>query len=409
MKRWLCLSFVTLFLLTSCLADPLPPASGTKQELGEDPPVGSITESGHDTHRDLADGDTSKEITSTETATEDTSTMQDITTAERITTGCETSTEEIETEEITVTREESTSPEETMMEETTMEETTTTQETSPSPEETGAEDTTTQEVPTTPEETGVASETDAPPALGACGLKKGATVVFTGDSIVDCYRGNYSDPTLLGRDYNFVTVINKHLQTKFASDGITVYNTGIGGSTIQDVKNRIQSAVYDLKPDYVFIMLGVNNAWTEDYTIDESIETYKMMLQDIVKKTGAQLFVMTPYLMESPAELFGGPLDRFVEPTAEIRDKICRMLASLDIPDLTVIHTQTILEQLISQYGKTYQELTLDYIHPSESGYGILTQVIANTMGIADFPLDYEFDFSAIDAQYGLNGVEKRP
>ncbi len=260
----------------------------------------------------------------------------------------------------------------------------------------------------TSEESSSAEDTIDPALIGESGLLKDSTVLFNGDSIVDCYRGNYSDPTLLGRDYNFVSAINRYLQTNFASDNITVYNTGIGGWRIQDMQKRAKGYIYDLKPDYVVILLGTNNAWNDTYTIDESIEDYEKMLTDIVKKTGAKLFVMTPYLLESTGQLYGGPLNRFIEPMDEIRDKMCKMIAELDdTMDITVIHTQAIFEQLIANYGKTYQELTIDFIHPSEYCYGVITQVVAQAMGIKDFPMDYEFDFSAIDAKYGLNGVEK--
>ncbi len=256
----------------------------------------------------------------------------------------------------------------------------------------------------TTEEQTSAEETIDPALLGKSGLLKDSTIVFTGDSIVDGYRTNRNDPTDLGSKNNFVSLINTYLQKNFPEDNITVYNTGYSGYTIQDVKSRLKSFVFDLDPDYVIIILGDNNAWNTATSVEMCKADYKAMLEEILEKTDAQIFIIRPYLLESDFQVFNQPLNNFVPKLNQIGDAICEVAAELDLP---VIYSHAAMEQAISKYNLRYDRLTSDGIHPAQLGNKVLAEIIAEAMGIEGYTNKYNFDFSKLDAKFGLNGVKK--
>ena len=44
---------------------------------------------------------------------------------------------------------------------------------------------------------------------------------------------------------------------------------GLSGNTIRDLSDRWDSKYYELKPDWLSIMIGINDVWRQfDFTID---------------------------------------------------------------------------------------------------------------------------------------------
>lgn len=87
------------------------------------------------------------------------------------------------------------------------------------------------------------------------------TIVLYGDSITDMSRDRskpYDDPFSLGIGYsNLVSsYINYHYPNQFK-----VINSGVGGDQITHLITRAPSEVYKYEPDYVSILIGVNDAW----------------------------------------------------------------------------------------------------------------------------------------------------
>ena len=95
-------------------------------------------------------------------------------------------------------------------------------------------------------------------------LQKGSKLVMIGDSITDAGRARpvgegLFDP--LGRGY--VCMVNALLGAVYPERGLRVVNMGCSGNTVRDLKARWQTDVFDLKPDWVSIMIGINDVWRQ--------------------------------------------------------------------------------------------------------------------------------------------------
>ena len=84
-------------------------------------------------------------------------------------------------------------------------------------------------------------------------------ILFQGDSITDCGRDrNVSES--IGTGYPRLTAA----KLGFENPGeYTFYNRGISGNRIVDLYARIKLDIINLKPDYMSILIGVNDVWHE--------------------------------------------------------------------------------------------------------------------------------------------------
>ena len=83
-------------------------------------------------------------------------------------------------------------------------------------------------------------------------------ILFTGDSITACGRDE-NDPASLGHGY--VHLIGRYLIERNPDLNLRLRNTGISGNRSCDLLARWDRDCIDLKPDWVSILIGVNNAW----------------------------------------------------------------------------------------------------------------------------------------------------
>ena len=110
-------------------------------------------------------------------------------------------------------------------------------------------------------------------------------ILLFGDSITDAGRDRESDvsETALGGGY-----------VKFAAQELTagganeVINRGISGHRVVDLYARIKVDCWNLKPDVLSILIGVNDVWHELYhqngvEIDRFEKVYRMLLEDTKK------------------------------------------------------------------------------------------------------------------------------
>ena len=93
-------------------------------------------------------------------------------------------------------------------------------------------------------------------------IPPGSRVLMIGDSITDCGRdrGAPDDtPEALGNGY--VAIANALIAVEGAARKITVANRGISGNTIRDLAARWETDVLALRPDWLTVMIGVNDVW----------------------------------------------------------------------------------------------------------------------------------------------------
>jgi len=210
-------------------------------------------------------------------------------------------------------------------------------------------------------------------------LKNGQKLVFIGDSITDAGRTKpvaegLFDP--LGRGY--VTFVETLLGSTYPELGIRVVNVGTSGNTVVDLKDRWQTDVIDLKPDWLSVMIGTNDVWrqfdlprqTETHVLPEVFErTY----DDLLSSTRASLeglVLMTPFYMEpNRSDAMRSRMDQYVQ--------IVKRLALKH--DATLVDTQAAFDVALKYFYPA--TLSWDRVHPNQTGHMILAKAFVNAIG----------------------------
>lgn len=126
------------------------------------------------------------------------------------------------------------------------------------------------------------------------------TILFQGDSITDCGRGE----TGLGTGYpNLVTA-----HVGYENPGAyTFYNKGISGNRIVDVYARIKRDIINLKPDYMSILIGVNDVWHEfgghnGVDAEKFEKIYCMLIEEIKEALPEiKIMILEPFCLRAAA------------------------------------------------------------------------------------------------------------
>ena len=135
----------------------------------------------------------------------------------------------------------------------------------------------------------------------------GAKVLFIGDSITDYNRARpvgEGRPDSLGTSYMAdiaaqFTCMRPDMRIRFA-------NMGISGNKVRDLKARWETDVMALKPDWVSVLIGINDVWRQfDRPLDTEVHVYpeefESTYEELIQRTLLHvkgMVLMTPYFME---------------------------------------------------------------------------------------------------------------
>lgn len=138
-------------------------------------------------------------------------------------------------------------------------------------------------------------------------FSQGDKVLFIGDSISDYERKRPVGEGLFnawGRSY--VADAASLLGCAYPDLHIRFVNMGISGNQVRDLKSRWQADVIDQKPDWVSVLIGINDVWRqfdspeikeEHVPLSEYEQTYEELILHTLPLTKGMI-LMTPYFME---------------------------------------------------------------------------------------------------------------
>ena len=124
-------------------------------------------------------------------------------------------------------------------------------------------------------------------------------ILFMGDSITDASRNREFDQN---KGCGYATMVSGELGFKepYAYEFV---NRGISGNRIIDLHARIRKDLINLQPDYVSILIGVNDVWHE-YTqqngvaVDKFEILYDMMIQELQRDIpGVKIMILEPFVL----------------------------------------------------------------------------------------------------------------
>ena len=114
-------------------------------------------------------------------------------------------------------------------------------------------------------------------------------VIFLGDSITQAAESEEGEGTYKG----FITSLKENVGQE-----MELINKGISGDKVPDLLLRYKNDVLDLKPNIVFIYIGINDVWHKyDWGTGSDIDIYEKGLRKIItdiKAVGAKIILCTP-------------------------------------------------------------------------------------------------------------------
>ncbi len=210
-------------------------------------------------------------------------------------------------------------------------------------------------------------------------IENNSKLVMIGDSVTDFERARPLGEGLFGGiGKSYVGLVDGLLNVTYPQSRIRVINMGTSGNTVRDLKARWQTDVLDLKPDWLSILIGINDVWRQFDTplIPENhvpLEEYRETLEELVRKTVPALkglVLMTPFFMEENREdPMRATMDRYGAAVKEIAKKYGAIL----------VDTQAAFDEYLRYYHPV--SITWDRIHPNVLGHTILARAFLNAVG----------------------------
>ena len=212
-------------------------------------------------------------------------------------------------------------------------------------------------------------------------IEPGSKLVMIGDSITDFDRARPVGEGLrdaLGKSY--VMLVDAMLKAIAPQDRIRVVNMGTSGDTTRDLLARWRTDLLDLKPDWVTILIGINDVWRQFDTplLRENQvppEEYQENLRRLVESTLPAvkgMVLLSPYFMEPNRE---DPMRRRMDEYGGI---MARIAQEYQLPFVD-------LQAEFDRYFQYYHPVSVnwDRIHPDMVGHMLIARAFLKTIGFS--------------------------
>lgn len=207
-------------------------------------------------------------------------------------------------------------------------------------------------------------------------------LLFMGDSITDSNRNYQAIPagwSSWGDGY--VHLINAYTTALLPQMELMIVNRGISGDTVVDLKKRWKDDVLAFQPDWVTIMIGVNDVWRHfDGTFAQTelveIERFESELRDLIAQTLPSvkgMILLTPFMVEANKE---DPLREMLTNYQHVLAKVAQEYGIL------LGDTQEKFDDFLL-YQSSYV-LSSDRVHPSTAGHVLIAKTWLETVGILE-------------------------
>ncbi len=195
-------------------------------------------------------------------------------------------------------------------------------------------------------------------------FQQGDLVLFQGDSITDCTR-DYLVHDHMGTGYAYIA--SSLFNALYPSLEVTFLNRGISGNRSKDLVSRWEEDCIDLQPDWVSILIGINDTW-RFFDADEKTDVtyfeanYRNILEQVRMRTKAGLILCEPFVLPYPADR--KPWREDLDPKIHIIRSLAVEYGALYIP-FDGIFAQACVHQDFSYWAK-------DGVHPTPAGHGLM-------------------------------------
>jgi lysophospholipase L1-like esterase len=203
-------------------------------------------------------------------------------------------------------------------------------------------------------------------------------LLFIGDSITDAERSPAGEGLFGALGKGYVSHLDAMLGAVYHDYAIRVINKGTSGNTVRDLKERWQKDVLDLKPDWLSIMIGINDVWrqfdlpqiTEAHVYLNEYETTLNELVDQARPMLKGLVLMTPFYIESnKSDAMRAMMDQYGATVKCTAERVGALF----------VDTQAAFDIVLQSYYPA--ALAWDRVHPNDKGAMVIARAFLNAVG----------------------------
>ncbi len=208
-------------------------------------------------------------------------------------------------------------------------------------------------------------------------IKNGQKMVCIGDSITDCGRRGESAPLGIG----YVKLFRDMVIANFPERNIQIINKGIGGNTILDLKWRWEDDVLYHKPDWLSILVGINDVhrvirkgpFWEELDPAKFRGYYDEMLKEAKEKVGCKMVLIEPFFITvSKSDEFRVLVQKELKAYRKVVADLSRKYNTL------LIKTQDIFDRQL-QYRDS-ETFCAEPVHPNPTGHILIANALFNLL-----------------------------
>ncbi len=210
-------------------------------------------------------------------------------------------------------------------------------------------------------------------------FEKNDTVLFIGDSISDYERKRPVGEGLFNAwGTSYVANASALLSCMYPELGLRLINMGISGNQITSLEERWETDVMALKPDWVSVLIGINDVWRQ---FDSPYIPERHVLPDVYEATYERLMertlphvkgmiLMTPYFMEpNRADPMRARMDEYGEIVRRTAEKYGQTFVDLQAAwDKLFVHMHPC-------------SIAWDRIHPNQVGHMYIAKQFLAAVG----------------------------
>jgi len=200
--------------------------------------------------------------------------------------------------------------------------------------------------------------------------------LFQGDSITDCSRIRETENgrDIFNKGHGYATVTSALLGSEYAGE-LEFINRGIAGNRIVDVYARIKADIINLKPDYMSILIGINDVWHEirrenGVSAEKFEKIYTMLIEEVFEVLpDLKIFILSPFVLNYTAteehfDTFRKECDLRIEAAKRVADKF----------SLPFINLQDVFDEGLKKAPAEYW--VWDGVHPQAPGHGLIANAL---------------------------------
>ena len=193
------------------------------------------------------------------------------------------------------------------------------------------------------------------------------TILFQGDSITDAGRSREDDSCF---GWGYPLRVKEELEFEYPNT-YAMYNRGISGNRVVDLYARLKSDILNLKPDYMSILIGVNDVWHEfeaqnGVDAEKYFKVYSMLIEEIKEALPeVQIMILEPFTLKGTGN------ERYFE---EFRDEVAKRAEKAkeiaEKYDLSFVPLQEKFDEAAKLAPNNYW--LADGVHPTTAGHELI-------------------------------------